>query len=146
MIVQDEKVPMWYINTWFPIKKSRVWPERNYLLMKIIWSNRSLITAYVSKLLQPMVNYYSNKSKLLSFFHSSYRFFSPIQLIETKLLTIFENVLSRVSNVMSILNWTTISILTKVLTFSKSVCFLQTQILFLITMFNWLNCSQGPPF
>ena len=34
----------------------------------------------------------------------------------------------------------------KVLTFSKFVCSLQTQILFVITIFNWLNCSQVPPF
>ena len=68
-----------------------------------------------------MVNYYSNKLN-------------------------FELVLSRVSNLTNIMNRTAISMSTKVLTFSKFVCSLQTQVLFVITIFNWLNCSQVPPF
>ena len=114
--------------------------------MEITWSNYSLTMSYVSELLQPMVNYYSNKLKQLSFFHSSYCFLPPIELAETSFFSVFEHVLTRVSHVMNIMNWTAIFISTKVPTFSKSICSLQTQILFLITMFNWLNCSQVPPF
>ena len=64
----------------------------------------------MSELLQPMVNYYSNKLKQLSFFDSFYQFLPPIELIVTRVFSVFELVLSRVSNVMNIINWTAISI------------------------------------
>ena len=55
--------------------------------MKITWSNYSLVMLYVSELLQSMVNYYSKKLRL-SFFHSSYCFLPPIELIETRVFSV----------------------------------------------------------
>ena len=116
--------------TWEITFFKNFWFLLDYFLMKIISSNYSLVMQYVSELLQPMVNYCSNKLKEISFFHSSYCFLPPIDLIETRAFSIFEHVLSRISNVMNIMNWTAISISTKALAFSKPVFSLQTQTFF----------------